>query len=209
MLRGLTDDTPAHDWLEIIRRASLGETSIEMAECERLDQAMNLYIYLWMYPLIVFENLPSIDQNHLDTQSNILALNNIPYSIAMARTKAELPHPSPNSSSASISSEDMEKPKEESEPISRSRTQQTMRSIRNSDFDGAELMNLPSRTLNSTANLGEYFEETVSGQITQDRRSKNGKIEKYELVTWKVDDPENPKNWSKAYKWCVFQETPC
>lgn len=78
-----------------------------------------------------------------------------------------------------------------------------MRSARNiSDLDGAELMNLPSRTLSSTANLDEYLEETVSGVLDENRVSQTtGKIEKYELVTWKVNDPENPKNWSKAYKW--------
>lgn len=28
-----------------------------------------------------------------------------------------------------------------------------------------------------------------------------GKEEEHELVTFKIDDPENPKNWSKAFKW--------
>ncbi|KAF2101880.1 putative MFS multidrug transporter [Rhizodiscina lignyota] len=70
------------------------------------------------------------------------------------------------------------------------------------DIDGADLLNLPSRTLSNGARLDEYTEETVSGQILKRAKSnKSGKIEDYELVTWKIDDPENPKNWSKPYKW--------
>jgi hypothetical protein len=70
------------------------------------------------------------------------------------------------------------------------------------DIDGADLVNLPTRTLGSNANLDEFLQETVSGQIPTERiLSKTGTIERYELVTWKVDDPENPKNWSKAFKW--------
>jgi len=26
-------------------------------------------------------------------------------------------------------------------------------------------------------------------------------MERYEVVTWTINDPENPKNWSKAFKW--------
>lgn len=29
----------------------------------------------------------------------------------------------------------------------------------------------------------------------------DGHLTKYKLVTFTVDDPENPKNWSKAKKW--------
>lgn len=32
-------------------------------------------------------------------------------------------------------------------------------------------------------------------------RSNAGKVERYDLVTFFVDDKENPKNWSKAFKW--------
>jgi hypothetical protein len=83
--------------------------------------------------------------------------------------------------------------------MQRSSTQRTIR--RNADIDGAELVNLPSRTLGDDANMGEYLQETISGVIAEKRVSRGGKIEDYELVTWTVDDPENPKNWSKAYKW--------
>lgn len=71
-----------------------------------------------------------------------------------------------------------------------------------SDIDGADLLNLPSRTLSNNARLDEYTQETVDGQIPKRVLSnKSGRIEDYDLVTWKIDDPENPKNWSKAYKW--------
>lgn len=69
-------------------------------------------------------------------------------------------------------------------------------------FDGADLINLPSRTLSNNARLEEYTEETVDGQMLREVRSAaTGHIERYELVTWKIGDKENPKNWSKAYKW--------
>lgn len=83
--------------------------------------------------------------------------------------------------------------------MQRSTTQRTVR--RSADIDGAELVNLPSRTLRDDANMGEYLQETISGVIAEQRVSRGGKVEDYELVTWTVDDPENPKNWSKAYKW--------
>lgn len=65
-----------------------------------------------------------------------------------------------------------------------------------------DLTNLPSRTLLPTASLQEYTEETLSGHLLKEVKSnKSGRIEKWELVTFKIDDPENPKNWSKAFKW--------
>ncbi|EAS30990.3 multidrug resistance protein [Coccidioides immitis RS] len=61
---------------------------------------------------------------------------------------------------------------------------------------------LPFRELNDNAVFEEYTEETADGQITRPVRSNvTGKIEDYELITFKVGDPENPKNWSKAFKW--------
>jgi hypothetical protein len=69
-------------------------------------------------------------------------------------------------------------------------------------FDGVDVVNLPIRTLTNEAALEEYTEETTNGQILREVRSHaTGHIERWELVTWKVNDPENPKNWSKAYKW--------
>jgi hypothetical protein len=65
-----------------------------------------------------------------------------------------------------------------------------------------DVVNLPFRTLSNNANMNEYTQETISGQMLREVRSNaTGQIERYELVTFKIDDPENPKNWSKAYKW--------
>ncbi|KAF2455437.1 major facilitator superfamily domain-containing protein [Lineolata rhizophorae] len=65
-----------------------------------------------------------------------------------------------------------------------------------------DFVNLPSRTLSNGAALEEYTEETAAGEIIREIKSREtGRIERYELVTWKLHDPENPKNWSKAYKW--------
>ncbi|TGJ79055.1 hypothetical protein E0Z10_g9718 [Xylaria hypoxylon] len=62
-------------------------------------------------------------------------------------------------------------------------------------------INLPNRTLSNRANLAEYTIETLDGQI-------EGPVEpdgqhRYRLVTFHPNDPENPKNWSKAYKWYI------
>ncbi|KAI1145737.1 major facilitator superfamily domain-containing protein [Nemania diffusa] len=62
-------------------------------------------------------------------------------------------------------------------------------------------INLPNRTLTNAANLDEYIVETRDGQIP-------GPLEpdgqhRYRLVTFHPHDPENPKNWSKAYKWYI------
>ena len=71
-----------------------------------------------------------------------------------------------------------------------------------SDHTFDEAVNLPYRTLTKDANLGEYTQETVDGQILREIKSNvTGRIERYELVTWKIDDPESPKNWSKKFKW--------
>ncbi|TVY30894.1 putative MFS-type transporter protein [Lachnellula hyalina] len=60
-------------------------------------------------------------------------------------------------------------------------------------------VNLPYRTLSNGANLDEYTSERPTGEI-------DGKLEPdgqhhYKLVTFTPNDPENPKNWSKAFKW--------
>ncbi|RYC58987.1 hypothetical protein CHU98_g7218 [Xylaria longipes] len=62
-------------------------------------------------------------------------------------------------------------------------------------------INLPNRTLSNAANLAEYTVETREGQIP-------GPVEpdgkhRYRLVTFHPGDPENPKNWSKAFKWYI------
>lgn len=61
---------------------------------------------------------------------------------------------------------------------------------------------LPTRQLTNEANLDEYRRETRTGTITTEHvSSTDGHREKYKLVTFTVDDPENPKNWSKFKKW--------
>lgn len=65
-----------------------------------------------------------------------------------------------------------------------------------------DVINLPLRMLSNDANLNEYTQETANGQMLREvRSSATGKLERYELITFKIDDPENPKNWSKAHKW--------
>lgn len=61
---------------------------------------------------------------------------------------------------------------------------------------------LPFRELRQTATFEEFTEETAEGQIVKSVKSNvTGKIDDYKLVTFTLNDPENPKNWSKAYKW--------
>lgn len=79
--------------------------------------------------------------------------------------------------------------------LSRTSTRATQKEmVRDPDLD----INLPYRTFSPEANLAEYTEEHPSGEIA-------GPIgpdgQEYRLVTFAVGDPENPKNWSKAYKW--------
>ena len=83
------------------------------------------------------------------------------------------------------------------EPIALSATRKT-----HPDQDLYDIINLPSRTLNDGAALEEYTEETAEGQILREVKSnRTGRFEERDLVTWRINDPENPKNWSKAYKW--------
>lgn len=66
--------------------------------------------------------------------------------------------------------------------------------------DSEDLVNLPYRTLTTDARMREYTTEMVGGlQPVVD--SKSGREKQYELVTFTTDDPENPKNWSKLFKW--------
>lgn len=68
--------------------------------------------------------------------------------------------------------------------------------------DASDVLDLPYGTLNDTADMREFTEETANGIIPKRTISRmTGKEEEHELVTFKIDDPENPKNWSKAYKW--------
>ena len=61
------------------------------------------------------------------------------------------------------------------------------------------MLDLPYDILSDDANLEEYTTETLAGVIPKRTISRvDGKIEDHELVTFKIDDPENPKNWSKG-----------
>ncbi|KAK6820324.1 MFS-rype transporter paaT [Aspergillus parasiticus] len=65
-----------------------------------------------------------------------------------------------------------------------------------------DYLDLPVRQVTRDANLEEYTTETAAGQIIKPVRSAaSGKMEDWKLVTFTIDDPENPKNWSKAFKW--------
>lgn len=58
---------------------------------------------------------------------------------------------------------------------------------------------MPYRTLSSAANMDEYRSETRDGEIPGPMEPDGE--HRYKLVTFRPGDPENPKNWSKAYKW--------
>lgn len=69
-------------------------------------------------------------------------------------------------------------------------------------LDEGDTYNLPYRTLSANANMAEYTTETATGAIATTVMSRvSGKLEDYELVTFVTGDKENPKNWSKSYKW--------
>ncbi|KIW24637.1 uncharacterized protein PV07_10341 [Cladophialophora immunda] len=68
--------------------------------------------------------------------------------------------------------------------------------------DASDLLDLPYDILSDEADMNEYLEETTTGVIPKKTVSRvTGRLEEHELVTFKIGDPENPKNWSKPYKW--------
>lgn len=104
--------------------------------------------------------------------------------------------------------------KETQTPVARSLTQKSTHSRRGSNTlqntpshlsqkearDPTLDVNLPYRTLSPNANLAEYTSEKPSGEIPAGKG--DGKID-YKLVTFLPNDPDNPKNWSKAFKWYI------
>ncbi|KAL7789896.1 major facilitator superfamily domain-containing protein [Trichoderma ceciliae] len=76
-------------------------------------------------------------------------------------------------------------------------------------FDPNLDINLPYRTLSRDANFDEYRVAcrtgTIPGPVETPEAAQasggEGGEKHYQLVTFTPDDPENPKNWSKAYKW--------
>lgn len=79
--------------------------------------------------------------------------------------------------------------------IQRTSTHASHKEARDPNLD----VNLPYRTLTSEANLNEYSVESPQGEI--DGQLEPDGEHRYKLVTFTPNDPENPKNWSKAYKW--------
>ncbi|CZT01290.1 hypothetical protein WAI453_006829 [Rhynchosporium graminicola] len=69
---------------------------------------------------------------------------------------------------------------------------------RDPEFD----VNLPYRTKTNEANLEEHTKENAAGEIDAGVAVPNGKGD-YKLVTFLLHDSENPKNWSKVYKWYI------
>lgn len=66
--------------------------------------------------------------------------------------------------------------------------------------DAADVLDLPYDMLSENADMAEYTEETITGIIPKRTISRvSGKLEEHELITFKINDPENPKNWSKPY----------
>jgi hypothetical protein len=105
---------------------------------------------------------------------------------------------SPSSRRTSISSISIEKESHHKGPTERI------------EADALDELNLPYRTLTSEANMRAYTTETPSGNILREVQSnKTSKTERYELVTFTVGDPENPKNWSKAFKWWCTMTVAC
>jgi len=86
-------------------------------------------------------------------------------------------------------------------PMSRTITNRTSHS--HAHMEASDFVNLPYRTFSSHAAVEEeYIDEHPGGQVLREVQShRTGKTERYELVTWTINDPENPKNWSVAYKW--------
>lgn len=87
--------------------------------------------------------------------------------------------------------------------LSRTATRKTLERHTTRPTQGAsDVLDLPYGTLNDTANMEEFTEETAEGIIPKRTISRvSGRIDDHELVTFVVNDPENPKNFSKAKKW--------
>ena len=66
----------------------------------------------------------------------------------------------------------------------------------------SDVLDLPYGILSDEANMEEFTEETAAGIIPKRTISRlTGHVEDHELVTFTINDPENPKNWTKAMKW--------
>ncbi|EGR50883.1 uncharacterized protein TRIREDRAFT_75937 [Trichoderma reesei QM6a] len=92
-----------------------------------------------------------------------------------------------------------------SAPSRRGSTASRTRSPQKETFDPNLDINLPYRTLTSDANFDEFRVESrtgaIPGPVEPPAVAGQGGEKRYQLVTFTPEDPENPKNWSKAYKW--------
>ncbi|RMZ81317.1 hypothetical protein DV737_g2604, partial [Chaetothyriales sp. CBS 132003] len=87
--------------------------------------------------------------------------------------------------------------------LTRMSTRRTLENYQSRPTQGAsDVLDLPYDILNDESNMQEYTEETAEGVIPKQTVSHvSGKIDDYELVTFQLHDRENPKNWSKLFKW--------
>jgi len=85
--------------------------------------------------------------------------------------------------------------------LTRASTRRTLERYETRPTQGAvDVMDLPYDMLSDTADMAEYTEETATGIIPKRTISRvSGLVEEHELVTFTINDPENPKNWSKPY----------
>jgi hypothetical protein len=79
--------------------------------------------------------------------------------------------------------------------IHRTSTNISHKESRDPDLD----INLPYRTFSDGVNLEEYTSEKPEGEM-EGPFEPDGQ-HRYKLVTFVPNDPGNPKNWSKLYKW--------
>jgi hypothetical protein len=90
--------------------------------------------------------------------------------------------------------------------LSRAETRKTLERHETRPTQGpSEVLDLPYGTLNDSANMNEFTEETAEGIIPKRTISRvSGRIEDHELVTFTINDPANPKNFSKMFKWYAY-----
>ncbi|KAI5370154.1 putative major facilitator superfamily, MFS transporter superfamily [Septoria linicola] len=113
-----------------------------------------------------------------------------------------------SSSASSLTVKDHEKQQEQRSSKDRpSIPNRPLTKVNTHEAYPVDVVNLPYRTLTAEAGdrMREYTEETATGlqPIVSIKRTKTGerKPEEYSLVTFVENDEDNPKNWSKAYKW--------
>lgn len=69
------------------------------------------------------------------------------------------------------------------------------------------------RARSPTGLIPERYLETIASRTSEQTHTrtvidveKGGKTKEskgFQFVTWKVDDPEDPRNWSNLYRWCT------